>query len=570
MFYMDNLLRNEVFPAELPPCFSTDDLATNATEAISVAKSFGRNHSIPLTYSGYKSESSRRKFALPNPYHYCKVVDFIVSNKMLIKVILEKSKYSLTAPIDRTPKHGQPYAKRSNSVLDTKREIECLFQDNRYEIRLDINAFFDNIYTHCIPWAIHGVALAKNKRNDSTLFGNQLDKLIRALNYDQTNGILVGNAVSRIISEIILCTIDEQINKKFPDIACCRFVDDYYIYTPKSTQIQEIISYIRICLAQYGLSFNENKIKITEGPFLYGNPWVEEIKQYLHLQPDVLLTKLIIEYHKSKDISILKYGLKIISHYRYNKDNWPAIQSRLINLWTQLPSLSDRIIDVFWTNRELIKVNTLKHAIYSIIDESILLNREQELIWAVWFIKVFNISISQVYTTKVLKTTNELAIIIMLDIVHSRGQENVSSVLQQRRRLYDHMKSEDIDEKGTPNSLMWTAHWLLAYEATKNQWLKLPNKPFEYAKKNQFFNALLGKNVKFYNPCFSYSSLPDNAHNHEFATRSELYNALRKMKKSILERLKNSSLDAPSSLTPEEGELFNKFVEALQADEAIY
>lgn len=312
MFNTENLLRNEVFPAELPPCFSTDDLAANATLAIATSNSFGQGYSIPLTYSGYKSESSRRKFALPNPYHYCKAVDFIVKNESQIKAILEKSKYSLTAPIERQPRQKQPYAKRSNTVLDTKREIECLFQENRYEIRLDINAFFDNIYTHCIPWVVHGIAVAKKHRNNMTLLGNQLDKLMRALNYDQTNGILVGNAVSRIISEIILCSVDEQISKKFPEISCCRFVDDYYIYVSKSSQIQEIISYIRTCLAQYELSFNENKIRITEGPFLYGNPWVEEIKQYIHLQPDMFLTKLIIEYNKCKDIAILKYGLMLI------------------------------------------------------------------------------------------------------------------------------------------------------------------------------------------------------------------------------------------------------------------
>lgn len=69
----------------------------------------------------------------------------IVKNESQIKAILEKSKYSLTAPIERQPRQEQPYAKRSNTVLDTKREIECLFQENRYEIRLDINAFFDNI-----------------------------------------------------------------------------------------------------------------------------------------------------------------------------------------------------------------------------------------------------------------------------------------------------------------------------------------------------------------------------------------------------------------------------------------
>ena len=135
MFNTENLLRNEVFPAELPPCFSTDDLAANATLAIATSNSFGQGYSIPLTYSGYKSESSRRKFALPNPYHYCKAVDFIVKNESQIKAILEKSKYSLTAPIERQPRQKQPYAKRSNTVLDTKREIECLFQENRIVVR---------------------------------------------------------------------------------------------------------------------------------------------------------------------------------------------------------------------------------------------------------------------------------------------------------------------------------------------------------------------------------------------------------------------------------------------------
>lgn len=570
MFIIENLLRNEVFPAELPPCFGTDDLATHAAVVITTAKSSGYNYSIPLTYSGYKSESSRRKFALPNPYHYCKAVDFIVSRETEIKTILEKSKFSLTAPIEHLPKQDKPYAKRSNNVLDTKRAIECLFQDNRYEIRLDINAFFDNIYTHCIPWAVHGIALAKKKRNDDNLWGNQLDKLMRSLNYDQTNGILVGNAVSRIVSEIILCSIDDQISKKFPNISCCHFVDDYYIYTSNSSQIQEIISFIRICLAQYGLNFNENKIQIHEGPFLYGNPWVEEIKQYIHLQPDIFLTKLIIEYNKNKDISILKYGLKVISQYHYTKDNWASVQSKLINLWVCFPSLADRIVTILWENKDLIKTNSLKRAIYTVIDECILLNHEQELIWAVWFIKVFNVSISQPYIIKVFKSSNDLAIIIMLDIVHSSGQKNVAAILQQRKQLHAELKNADTDEKGNPNTLLWTAHWLLAYEANRNKWLSIPNSPFEYAKKNQFFNVLLQNNVKFYDPSFSYDTVPKRSRSYEFATRSELYNALGKLKKSLIARLENPSDENTSQVTSEEDELYRKLIEALQVDESIY
>lgn len=76
--------------------------------------------------------------------------------------------------------------------------------------------------------------------------------------------------------------------------------------------------------------------------------------------------------------------------------------------------------------------------------------------------------------------------------------------------------------------------------------------------------------MKFYNPGFSYSNPSNKFHNPEFATRSELYNALRKMKKSILEQLEGAGLETPSSLTPEEEDLFSKFIEALQADETIY
>lgn len=151
MFDLKRLLQYEYFPAELPPCFSSNDLAANAKHAIQATSKLSRECSIPLIYSGYKSETARRKFAVPNPYHYCKVVNFIVQQEPTLKPIFEKSSYSLTAPVDRVPKAAQPYAKRSSSIAETKQEIEVLYQDNRYEIRWDINSFFDNIYTHTIP-----------------------------------------------------------------------------------------------------------------------------------------------------------------------------------------------------------------------------------------------------------------------------------------------------------------------------------------------------------------------------------------------------------------------------------
>ena len=570
MFTRENLLRSEVFPAELPPSFGTETLAACANEAIIEANSINQKCSIPLKYSGYKSEGARRKFAIPNPYHYCKAVDLIVSKEAEIGAILKKSSYSLTAPIEKQVKSHQAYAKKSGSIADTKEEIEKQYKDNRYEIRLDISSFFDSIYTHSISWAIHGIAVAKRRMNDSSLLGNQLDKYVRAMNYNQTNGILVGNAVSRIIAEIILCTIDEAVQKKFPEITCRRFVDDYYIYTRDSGRIQEIISFIRSGLAQYELSFNENKLQINESPFLYGKPWVEEIKQYMHLQPDVFLSKVIMEYNAHKDITIVKYGLKVIGQCKYTHKNWPAMQSRIINLWVRFPSLSDRIFPLLWMNKDKIKNNVLKKAIYSVIEESLLLNREQELVWAVWYAKVFEVTLSQPYVTAVLKSSCDVAIIIMLDYIYKHGLQSTPKIKAQLLALHNKLANEDIGDSGSPNQLMWTAHWLLAYEADRNGWLNVHGQVFNYAQNNPFFNKLLAKNVKFYDTDYVIAEPSQKTKNYEYATRSEMYAALNKLKKKIMERLKSEGIVDRFEMIPDEEELYEEFVRAWEQEESVY
>lgn len=83
--------------------------------------------------------------------------------------------------------------------------------------------------------------LQKKNKGQGNLAGNKIDKCMKDMNYKQTNGILVGNAILRIVSEIILCTVDYRIQEKFKNIKCRRFVDDYYIFTKDSYEIQSII-----------------------------------------------------------------------------------------------------------------------------------------------------------------------------------------------------------------------------------------------------------------------------------------------------------------------------------------
>ena len=58
--------------------------------------------------------------------------------------------------------------------------------------------------------------------------------------------------------------------------------------------------------------------------------------------------------------------------------------------------------------------------------------------------------------------------------------------------------------------------------------------------------------------------------NYEYATRTELYAALRKLKKLIAERLKQGDTNAQKGLTKEEESLYEEFVEIFEENEFVY
>ena len=141
MFNLENLLRNEYLPAELPPCFNSDSFADQYAE---IEKHIGNQDlkpSDPLTFSGYKNENSRRKFAIPNPYQYARAAHIIATNASEIFDVYEQSESSLTRPVAKIPEKNECYKKSTKNISDSKEKIKRLYQNNLYEIRLDIQVF---------------------------------------------------------------------------------------------------------------------------------------------------------------------------------------------------------------------------------------------------------------------------------------------------------------------------------------------------------------------------------------------------------------------------------------------
>ena len=122
-----------------------------------------------------------------------------------------------------------------------------------YKLSLDINNFYNSVYTHSITWAVCGKDKAKNiAMNGSFVVDdairqeydkiNLFDSLIRSMKNNETNGLIIGPFTSRIFSEIIVANIDKELREQ--GILFRRYVDDYSIYLRNEIEIDNTIKLI--------------------------------------------------------------------------------------------------------------------------------------------------------------------------------------------------------------------------------------------------------------------------------------------------------------------------------------
>lgn len=145
----------------------------------------------------------------------------------------------------------------------------------------DIKKCFDSIYTHSIAWAVKGIEAAKNNRNINC-FENKIDKVMRACNWGETHGILIGSEFSRIFAEIILQEIDIEVVKKIEnenenenvklkkgiDYDIKRYVDNYFVFANNEELLKKIRHIYNEKLEQYKLFTNSDKDVLLHQPFI--------------------------------------------------------------------------------------------------------------------------------------------------------------------------------------------------------------------------------------------------------------------------------------------------------------
>lgn len=312
---IERILHTEVLPYELPVIFSNSRLhqfsKVNKGFVPQLVKKLLHEdiqYSVPFEYAIRQGNAKRRVLSLIHPTMQIRFVGFYRDNTELILSLCAKSDFSLRYPSKVASYfYEREYAKEDDSLKTNSvdEEPDAFGEETRYSssyfyyaryaqlfkfidskeyldleskfthlIKFDINRCFPSIYTHSISWAVKGKEFSKENKG-SFSFDSSFDNLMTQVNYQETNGIVVGPEFSRIFAEIILQQIDLDISNAIKEknissdkFAIRRYVDDYFLFTRDESLCNSIFEIAQNCLKNYKLYVNESKTEKLSLPFL--------------------------------------------------------------------------------------------------------------------------------------------------------------------------------------------------------------------------------------------------------------------------------------------------------------
>lgn len=137
---------------------------------------------------------------------------------------------SLVDTIDKAQQVSKWWAEIEQRSIELSMEYD-------YTFHTDITDCYGSIYTHSIPWALHGREFIKqgDNRDNKELIGNVIDKYIRNMRTGQTNGIPQGSVLMDFIAEMVLGYADLLLSQvlnseQISDFHILRYRDDYRIF----------------------------------------------------------------------------------------------------------------------------------------------------------------------------------------------------------------------------------------------------------------------------------------------------------------------------------------------------
>lgn len=486
----NTILSKGFFPQEFPGCFDSVDfkksLGVNNDILESAPKS---SHSIKTSIP--KSAGFRRNITIPNPKHFTLLAKYLDEKSDEINRLFSLSQISMSISVTREDS--------TRSIVNSHLYEEVIEEkiikgySSKFLITTDISKFYSSIYTHSIPWAIHGKSESKRKRSES-LWGNKVDRLVRNMQDGQTLGIPIGPDTSRVISEIIGVALDKIINGSCNNLNGIRYIDDFFIYADSYSEAESILNKINRALRAFELTSNEAKSSIQPMPASVENLNLQQVQNFkirkgvAEQKADIIhLYNITIDIKKrNPQENAFSYILVKISPLKIYEENWNIVESIFLQVALAEPINLMRISQFFISYKSYgysLNFDKIKTAFLKIAQNGIDNNFGFEVCWTFWLLNQLEISITE-EMKNLPHLTDPLAILSIL-IARESGIYLPTIDLRSWNNMLD--KTSLYDE-----------NWLLSYEAESRSWLQNQN-GLQLISGDAYFNYLKNKNISFLN-----------------------------------------------------------------------
>lgn len=347
------LLDYGLFPEKIPPCFSSKGLTDFARESFEdkVNQENNKRRNITnlrsdyIVYQSLRDSNIPRNMGIPHPAAYA--IQALAISQHWEEIAKHCNKPNPIFSRIHVRRMGDGHIFEMNYKGN-----ECLQQEEdelgwqtgaQYVVTADISMCFPSIYTHSIPWALHGKDLAKSRPTDLHLTGNLLDICTQNTRDSQTNGLLIGPHASNIISEIILTSIDVTLQEKgYKKVK--RHIDDYQFYASNFEEAERFITDLGLALRTYEMSLNAKKTKVLPLPRPSAEDWILTLNRFQFPKDREIRFSDIRSYldlaltcAKSADKSTpLNYAIKVLSRMGSAADtDQSAVNIRAKRMYTQ-------------------------------------------------------------------------------------------------------------------------------------------------------------------------------------------------------------------------------------------
>ena len=486
-----------LFAEKTPPCFNSSGLSAHITKEMKriltendsnkLNKVLNKFTHSQVRYQSLRDINTPRQLSIPHPESY-------LAHCLVIKRVWEKIQ-SHCAELDEPKSRIYVQKTASERIFTMSYKGSDRFgieeKDIEYQcgashiVSADISKCFPSIYTHSIPWAIHGKQHAKKKRRDLTLEGNLLDKACQILSDKQTNGIAIGPHSSNVISEIILTKIDTSLHEK-GYINFFRNIDDYTFFAKSFQQSEDFIRDLNMALREYELYLNDKKTLVKTVPQPATTQWVNELNRFIFSNGIVRYSEVrsfldlaLALANSSGSSAVLNYAIKTIPE-RLNDRARKMLTAEAINLCLAYPYLAPIMhVHVFDKHPHTLTKQQIENFIRKLVCIGINKVYPDSIAFSLYYSKKYDcdINLSECDCKKIIAIDDCLVNVLLWDYAAFRS---LTEVLDQLESRADELNGLDVADQDL--------QWLFLYTVWDAEKLRDNKQTFLAELKNKSVN----------------------------------------------------------------------------------